>query len=114
MGRLGCGPALRRCIIVPRSSGGGRPIARVLQSSARTLQSSTRTTPRTPAELQASKETARSLAARYDLTPKTVREVAQADHDCRCVGYFLVSARTKSSFRQDTGARLRRGCSPLM
>jgi transposase-like protein len=38
------------------------------------LHGSARTTPRIRAELQASKESARSLAARYDLNPKTVRK----------------------------------------
>ena len=51
---------------------------------ASVLHGSARTTPRTRAELQASKESARSLAACYDLNPKTVREVAPADHDGRC------------------------------
>jgi transposase-like protein len=39
---------------------------------ASVLHGSARTTPRIRAELQASKESARSLAARYDLNPKTV------------------------------------------
>ena len=51
---------------------------------ASVLHGSARTTPRIRAELQASKESARSLAARYDLNPKTVPEVAPADHDGRC------------------------------
>src|SRR5271165_423540 len=38
---------------------------------------SARTTPRIRAELQASKESARSLAAGYDLNPKTVRKWRQ-------------------------------------
>src|SRR5271156_4981533 len=58
------------CIIVPESSGGGCPMASVLHGSART-------TPRIRAELQASQESARSLAARYDLNPKTVRKWRQ-------------------------------------
>ena len=41
---------------------------------ASVLHGSARTTPRIRAELQASKESARSLAARYDLNPKTVRK----------------------------------------
>jgi transposase-like protein len=44
---------------------------------ASVLHGSARTTPRTRAELQASKESARSLAARYDLNPKTVRKWRQ-------------------------------------
>jgi hypothetical protein len=36
------------------------------------LHGSARTTPRLPAELQASQESTRSLAARYGLNPKTV------------------------------------------
>ena len=41
------------------------------------LHGSARTTPRIRAELQASKESARSLATRYDLNPKTVRKWRQ-------------------------------------
>jgi len=41
---------------------------------ASVLHGSARTTPRIRAELQASKESARSLATRYDLNPKTVRK----------------------------------------
>ena len=41
---------------------------------ASVLHGSARTTPRIRAELQASKESGRSLAARYDLNPKTVRK----------------------------------------
>ena len=44
---------------------------------ASVLHGSARTTPRIRAELQASKESARSLAARYDLNPKTVRKWRQ-------------------------------------
>jgi transposase-like protein len=44
---------------------------------ASVLHGSARTTPRTRAGLQASKESARSLAARYDLNPKTVRKWRQ-------------------------------------
>ncbi len=46
-------------------------------SMASVLHGSARTTPRIRAELQASKESARSLAARYDLNPKTVRKWRQ-------------------------------------
>ncbi|OIQ68053.1 hypothetical protein GALL_503600 [mine drainage metagenome] len=38
------------------------------------LHGSARTTPRIRAELQASQESGRALAARYDLNPKTVRK----------------------------------------
>ena len=41
---------------------------------ASVLHGSARTTPRMRAELQASRKGARSLAARYDLNPKTVRK----------------------------------------
>jgi hypothetical protein len=44
---------------------------------ASVLHGSARTTPRIRAELQASKESARSLGARYDLNPKTVRKWRQ-------------------------------------
>src|SRR5208283_3431511 len=44
---------------------------------ASVLHGSARTTPRIRAELQASKESAHSLAARYDLNPKTVRKWRQ-------------------------------------
>ena len=44
---------------------------------ASVLRGSARTTPRIRAELQASKESARSLPARYDLNPKTVRKWRQ-------------------------------------
>ena len=44
---------------------------------ASVLHGSARTTPRIRAELQASKESARSLATRYDLNPKTVRKSRQ-------------------------------------
>jgi hypothetical protein len=44
---------------------------------ASVLHGSARTTPRIRAELQASKESARSLPARYDLNPKTVRKWRQ-------------------------------------
>ena len=51
---------------------------------ASVLHGSARTTPRIRAELQASKESARSLAARYDLNPKTVRKWRQRTIDGRC------------------------------
>ena len=38
------------------------------------LHGSARTTPRLPAELQASQESSRTLATRYSLNPKTVRK----------------------------------------
>ena len=41
------------------------------------LHGSARTTPRVRAELQASKETTRALAARYGLNPKTVAKWRQ-------------------------------------
>ena len=41
------------------------------------LHGSARTTPRIRAEFQASKESARSLVARYDLNPQTVRKWGQ-------------------------------------
>ena len=44
---------------------------------ASVLHGCARTTPRIRAELQASKESARSLAARYDLNPKTVQKWRQ-------------------------------------
>ena len=52
---------------------------------ASVLHGSARTTPRIRAELQASKESARSLAARYDLNPKTVAEAGPADHDAHAL-----------------------------
>ena len=50
---------------------------------ASVLHGSARTTPRIRAELQASKESARSLAARYDLNARLCGSGA-ADHDGRC------------------------------
>ena len=44
---------------------------------ASVLHGSARTTPRIRAELPVSKEAPRSLAARYDLNPKTVRKWRQ-------------------------------------
>ncbi len=41
---------------------------------ASVLHGSARTTPRIRAELQASQESSRTLAARYGLNPKTVRK----------------------------------------
>src|ERR687885_2214137 len=57
------GPGKSWCIFGPR--GGGCAMAAGLHGSART-------TPRVRAELQASEESARALAARYGLNPKTV------------------------------------------
>ena len=50
---------------------------------ASVLHGSVRTTPRLPAEVQASKETGRVLAARCGLSPEDGRQVAQGDHDGR-------------------------------
>src|SRR3712207_3586820 len=57
-----CGPGESWCV-VPRT--GGRTMAASLHGSART-------TPRVRAELQASQEATRTLAAQYGLNPKPV------------------------------------------
>jgi hypothetical protein len=62
-----CSSGLWWRIIVPDSSGRGCPMASVLHGSARTTRC-------IPAELQASKEGACALAARYALKAKTVRK----------------------------------------
>ena len=66
------------------------------------LHGSARTTPRLRAELQASKESSRALAARYGLNPKTVRKwrmrTTTADAPTKSFGALRPSSNSVSPF----------------